>query len=58
MQYVVLVGNLSDGYKVVGPFADWLNAQDYVPNDQPDTHVMRLMTPWEYARVAPVKTEE
>jgi hypothetical protein len=44
-QYVVLVGNLSDGFKALGPFNSFEEACEACPG--PDVWVMRLTKPAE-----------
>jgi len=44
-QYVVLAGNLSDGYRAVGPFADFDTAADSPEAQDPWSWVMTLEEP-------------
>lgn len=49
-QFVLMAGNLSDGYKPIGPFSDFDRAADYATSLGIDGWIMEMLTPAEYER--------
>ena len=44
-QYIALVGNPTEGYKVFGPYTDFDDAADNTEGLDSDSWIMRIMAP-------------